>query len=149
MGNDLEQEDEIIELTQVVDDDFLNVSEQDVQGQDALDHDALDHDTLDHDTLDQEIIELTDIHTNTDEVQADEVQAEEPDDNDLDMESVLMGDSSISQEQVDAALERVIEKKFAEKIEKILFEVMERVIEKEVVDLKARLQKDLDEIGNT
>ncbi len=60
-----------------------------------------------------------------------------------------MGDSSISQEQVDAALERVIEKKFAEKIEKILFEVMERVIEKEVVDLKARLQKDLDEIGNT
>jgi len=134
MDNDLEQEDEIIELTQVLDDDFLNASEQDVSN----------HDTFVQNTVDLEIIELTDIHTKVEEIQADETQG-----NALDAESVLMLDSSISQEQLDAALERVIEKKFAGKIEKILFEVMERVIEKEVVDLKARLQKDLDEIGNT
>jgi beta-glucosidase-like glycosyl hydrolase len=118
MGNDLEQDDEIIELTQVLDDESLNTLEQDSQ--------------------DHEVIELTDIHIPTDETQ----------DNDLVVDSSLV-ESSISQEKLDEALERVIEKKFAGKIEKILFEVMEKVIEKEIVDLKARLQKDLDEIGNT
>jgi hypothetical protein len=118
MGNDLEQDDEIIELTQVLDDESLNTLEQDSQ--------------------DHEVIELTDIHIPTDETQ----------DNDLVVDSSLV-ESSISQEKLDEALVRVIEKKFAGKIEKILFEVMEKVIEKEIVDLKARLQKDLDEIGNT
>ena len=45
-------------------------------------------------------------------------------------------------------MERVVEKKFADKIETILFEVMEKVIEKEIKEIKESLQKDLDQIGN-
>lgn len=56
-------------------------------------------------------------------------------------------DFSVSQEQLEAALERVIEKKFADKIENILFEVMEKVIEKEITEIRDCLQKDLNEIG--
>ena len=137
MDNDLEQDDEIIELTQVVDEESLH---------------GLDQGRSEPDALEDEIIELTDIHTSADEIRAEEIQdndlAEEIQDNDLAGESGLMVDPSVSREQLDAALERVIEKKFTGKIEKILFEVMEKVIEKEVVDLKARLQKDLDKIGN-
>jgi len=73
-------------------------------------------------------------------------------------EPVIAGESSgeetrgqilpeVSREVLDAALERVIEKKFSETIEKILFEVMEKVIQKEITDIKASLQKDLDDIG--
>ncbi|MCP3944155.1 MAG: hypothetical protein GY710_22135 [Desulfobacteraceae bacterium] len=58
-------------------------------------------------------------------------------------------ESSITQEQVDAALERVIEKKFSKKIEKILFEVVEKVLEKEIDDIRKRLQKDLEKIANS
>ena len=54
----------------------------------------------------------------------------------------------MSQEQVEAALELVIEKKFADKIEIILHEVTEKVIEKEIVEIKKSLQKDLDQMGN-
>jgi len=53
----------------------------------------------------------------------------------------------VSQEMFEAALERVIVKKFSETIEKILFEVMEKVIQKEITDIKSSLQKDLDDIG--
>ncbi len=54
---------------------------------------------------------------------------------------------NIEPEQIEAALERVIEKKFADKIETILFAVMEKVIEKEITEIKESLQKDLDDIG--
>ena len=57
-------------------------------------------------------------------------------------------DLSVSQEQVEAVLERIIEKKFAGKIETILFEVMERVIQKEIIEIKKSLQEDLNQIGN-
>lgn len=57
-------------------------------------------------------------------------------------------DLNVSQEQVAAALERVIEKKIADKIETILFEAMEKVIEKEIAGIKESLQKNLDQIGN-
>ena len=55
---------------------------------------------------------------------------------------------TISQEQLDAAVERVIEKKFAQHIEKILFEVTETIIKREIAEIKAGLQKDLDDIDN-
>ncbi|MCF6246550.1 MAG: hypothetical protein L3J69_04220 [Desulfobacula sp.] len=54
----------------------------------------------------------------------------------------------VSAEQLESALERVIEKKFADKIESILFEVMENVIEKELASIKKSLQQDLDQIEN-
>ncbi|PIE61600.1 MAG: hypothetical protein CSA29_02470 [Desulfobacterales bacterium] len=55
--------------------------------------------------------------------------------------------SSVSHTEFEAALERVIEKKFSQTIETILFELTEKVIEKEIADIKASLQKDLDDIG--
>ncbi|WP_300464739.1 hypothetical protein [Desulfobacula sp.] len=55
-------------------------------------------------------------------------------------------ESSVTQEQIAAALERVIEKKFAEKIDTLLFEVMERVVEQEIARIKKRLLKDLDQM---
>ncbi|WP_457553892.1 hypothetical protein [Desulfobacula sp.] len=55
--------------------------------------------------------------------------------------------SSLDKEQLEAALERVIEKKFADKIDVILFEAMEKVIKKEILKIKKRLQKGLDQIG--
>jgi len=53
---------------------------------------------------------------------------------------------SVSQEQLEAALEKVIEKKFADKIEFLLLESMEKVIKKEIIEIKERLQKDLDQL---
>jgi len=50
--------------------------------------------------------------------------------------------------QVEAALEKVIEKQFADKIETILFQVIERVIEREITGIRESLQKDLDQIEN-
>ncbi len=66
---------------------------------------------------------------------------------DVSVNEILPMTENISSEQVETALERVIEKKFAQKIESILFEVMERVIEKEIAEIRATLQKDLDNIG--
>lgn len=54
---------------------------------------------------------------------------------------------SVSDEQIEAALERVIEKKFAEKIDPLLFDTMERVILQEIKKLKTALLKDMDQIG--
>jgi len=55
---------------------------------------------------------------------------------------------SVSQEQLETALERVIEKRFADKIDILLIEGMEKVIKKEIVEIKERLQKDLDQMEN-
>ncbi|EIM65247.1 hypothetical protein [Desulfobacter postgatei] len=48
---------------------------------------------------------------------------------------------------IEALLEKLIEKKFSATIEKILFEVMEKVIKREIEEIKAGLKKDLDDIG--
>lgn len=54
---------------------------------------------------------------------------------------------SLDQATIEAVLEKIIEKKFAGIIEKILFEVTEKVIKREIEDIKAGLKKDLDDIG--
>lgn len=56
-------------------------------------------------------------------------------------------DYNVSQEQIEAALERVIEKKFADKIDGILLDVMENVIGKEISKIKESLLKDFDHNG--
>ncbi|MCG8688743.1 MAG: hypothetical protein MI892_27985 [Desulfobacterales bacterium] len=100
----------------------------------------------------QEIIELTEVDTGED--------VSEPTDAPLTIEDDIsdlgIGDDAdkevdlpeVSQDAFEAALERVIEKKFSESIEKILFEVMEKVIQREIADIKTGLQKDLDDIGS-
>jgi len=54
----------------------------------------------------------------------------------------------VTSDQIEAALEKVIEKQFADKIQAILFQVMEKVIEREITGIRESLQKDLDQIGN-
>lgn len=81
------------------------------------------------------------------ELEMEEVpMADLPDD--LEENAVLTQEIALSSEQIEAALERVIEKKFANKIETILFEVLEKVIEREIAEIRESLQKDLDQIGN-
>lgn len=66
----------------------------------------------------------------------------------LEPEREAISDKNVSQTMVEAALARVIEKKFAGRIEAILFDVMERVIQREIEEIKEKLQKDLDQMGN-
>jgi 23S rRNA maturation-related 3'-5' exoribonuclease YhaM len=93
-----------------------------------------------------DIIELTDIVDENISDPDPEIVRFEPDAPHT-AEPVPDQSAALSAEQIEAALERVIEKKIAEKIEPILFEVLERVIEKEIAEIRASLQKDLDQIG--
>ena len=119
MADNTVQDEQIIELTDIVD------------NMDAASEDALP---------DDDIIELTDI---------DEASDEPGVADGLDVEEALPDNAAVSQQQMEAALERVIEKKFSEKIDVILFEVMERVISKEIKEIRENLQKDLDQIGTS
>ena len=122
--------DDIIELTQVADDQ-----------------------TPDED---QEILELTQVVEDQDDMPVPEngsaIPGELPE-----MESAaaavapaedLSDLSGLTMEQLDAAIERVVEKKFSRQIENILFEVTEKVIKKEIAEIKEGLQRDLDDIDN-
>ena len=119
MADNPEQDDEIIELTEIVD----QALEDPGQEQDA-----------------QPVIELTDMESHSaDTGLKDKDPEESPASDDL---------SDLSSDMVEKALERVIEKKFSGKIETILFEVMEKMIAKEIAEINASLQKDLDQIGS-
>ncbi len=113
MADNTGQDEQIIELTDIVDD------------VDAVSEDEMS---------DNDIIELTDIDAASDA---------------LVVEDVLPDGYAVSQEQLEAALERIIEKKFSQKIEAILFDVMERVISREITEIRENLQKDLDQIGSS
>lgn len=69
-----------------------------------------------------------------------------PEDQNRDLE--FPSSFALTSEQVEAALEKVIEKQFADKIQTILFQVVEKVIEKEITGIRESLQKDLDQIEN-
>ncbi len=165
------QDDAIIELTQVVEEDFSDATDQDVieltdidtQSEEAkenyldLDFDTSPADTdnnglfddgdLDFDLdLDETIARVSEQENEISEpVLAMEPIVEEP----VSGAPVAAIEPAVTQEQVDAALERVIEKKFAKIIEKSLLEVMEKVLEREIVDIRKRLQNDLDEISDS
>ncbi len=113
MADNTGQDEQIIELTDIVDD------------VDAVSEDEMS---------DNDIIELTDIDAPSDA---------------LVVEDVLPDGLAVSRQQLEAALERIIEKKFSQKIEAILFDVMERVISKEITEIRENLQKDLDQIGTS
>lgn len=107
------QDDQIIELTDIVDDVAAG---------------------SDDEMADDDIIELIDIDAAPDDPEVHKVPPDE---------------AAVSQQQVEAALERIIEKKFSEKIDVILFDVMERVISREIREIRENLQKDLDKIGTS
>jgi len=176
MVDNTEQDDGIIELTQLVEEDLSEGSDQD-------------------------LIELTDIHAQSEEMQVPEIEETDLgleldlDDGEADTDEIILLEdrdvsfdlnmdevdemskpglilepvpepsgsessgaeifvpdssssieSTITQEQVEAALERVIEKKFATIIERSLGEVMEKVLEREIDDIRKRLRADLDEM---
>lgn len=135
--------DEIIELTDIVED--LNTDlDLDIVREDSLEIQEntgpenggfFEAEAFDHD------LELEIDQTNP-EPSSDPVDA-----SDTETALGLAGNVDVSPELFEAALEKVIEKRFADKIDSILFKVMEKVIEKEIVEIKASLQKDLDQIG--
>ncbi len=171
MVDNTEKDDGIIELTQVVEEETSDATDQDVieltdidtqiEGtkQDYLD---LDFDTSpeDADTNglfdDGDLAFDIDLDETTAKVSEQENDISEPAEPILPVTDspdsgspVTAIEPAVTQEQVDAALERVIEKKFAKIIEKSLLEVMEKVLEREIVDIRKRLQNDLDEIANS
>ncbi len=127
MADETKQDDPVIELTDVVEDD------KDMG--DVLSNDTFSQD----DTFDDNAIELTDMEEVSDfemDIEDIEIQGPAPDDRTEEI--------PVSQEQIEAALEQVIEKKFAQKIEPLLFEAMERVIQQEIQKIKTSLLKDMD-----
>ena len=113
MADNAGQDDQIIELTDIVD-DVDPVSDDEMP--------------------DDDIIELIDIDTAPHDSDGHKIKPDEP---------------AVTQQQVEAALERIIEKKFSEKIDVILFDVMERVISREIREIRENLQKDLDQNGTS
>ncbi|MCG8568462.1 MAG: hypothetical protein MI747_25610 [Desulfobacterales bacterium] len=87
------------------------------------------------DSGEADILELTEVVP--EQVETRQSQAAPSDLNGLD----------ISEEQVMAALERYIEKRFSDQIETALLEIMEKVISKEITEIRENLQRDLDQIG--
>jgi len=120
-----------------------------------------DNERVDNDESGEGIIELTDIVMDEPDSGAEEDIIELTDivenqgmDLNLDIVRVDADEEtedlpfSLTSEQVEAALERVIEKQFADQIQTILFQVIEKVIEREITGIRESLQKDLDQIEN-
>ena len=171
--SEAEADDGIIDLMDIVDKDPEDVSDDSfIELTDVVKEENIDL-TVE---ADDDVIELTDV-AEEDSIEGDlgianqespefdedlELDGGVSDDEGLDLESkdsseiilaesvdspVPFSDLNVDQAQIEAAFERVIEKKFADKIETILFAVMEKVIEKEITEIKENLQKDLDDIG--
>ena len=120
-----------------------------------------DNDGVDNDESGEGIIELTDIVMDEPDsgVEEDIIELTDIVENqgmDLNLDSVRVDADeetedlpfSLTSEQVEAALEKVIERQSADKIETILFQVIEKVIEREITGIRESLQKDLDQIEN-
>jgi len=120
------------------DDDELTDTEQ-------IDDEFADDIFADDDVEDNPNDELTDDEL-TDDDQIDTVVniMEDESKSEPELEKVTPDDLNIDQEQIEIILERIIEKKFVGKIESILYEVMESVIEKQILEIKESLQKDLE-----
>ena len=155
--------DDLIELTDIIADDAEDIIElTDIAApeQENMDTKSIENDDDSDEEIDIELISPDESETvltlddeADDEVAGDnfelEIEAPKVPILSSDSETGSSVDVQVSMEQVQAALESVIEKKFADRIESILFEVMENVIEKEIGAIKQSLQKDLDEIGNS
>ena len=54
--------------------------------------------------------------------------------------------TGVTQEELEAALEKVIEKQYTDKIEGFVLQTVEKVIEKEISELKESLKKDFEKM---
>jgi hypothetical protein len=145
MAGETGQDDQIIELTEVVDDeanmvdassddDIIELMDLESETGDMADSAMLPDDAMGDDVPGEEL-------------PGEELPGEEVPGEDTPGEEVLQAVAAISPQQVEAALERVIEKQFADKIEPLLFDTMERVILSEIKKIKKTLLKDMDQIG--
>ncbi|MCM2283466.1 MAG: hypothetical protein NDI81_01730 [Desulfobacula sp.] len=110
-----------------------------------------DNDGANGDASGEEMIELTDIVMDEPDSLAEEKIIELTDiikNEGTDLNPEVASSFAPTSEQLEAALEKVIEKLFADKIQAILFQVVERVIEREISGIRESLQKDLDQIEN-
>ncbi len=88
---------------------------------------------------DEVIIELTDIVYGDHEPEEDDgIEFV-----DLIVDEVSGSSEGPTMDQIEAALEKVIEKKYAQKIEPLLFDAVERVVKKEIEAIKKSLFKDI------
>lgn len=110
-----------------------------------------DNDGANGDASGEEIIELTDMVMDEPDFFAEDKIIELTDivkNEGTDLNPEFSSSFDLTLEQLEAALEKVIEKQFADKIQAILFQVVERVIEREITGIRESLQKDLDQIEN-
>jgi len=140
MAGETGQDDQIIELTEVVDDEANMVDA-------SSDDDIIELMDLESETGDMADSAMLPDDAMGDDVPGEELPGEEVPGEDTPGEEVLQAVAAISPQQVEAALERVIEKQFADKIEPLLFDTMERVILSEIKKIKKTLLKDMDQIG--
>ena len=166
--SDLSTDDDVIELTDVAEDETIKLdldiekenkseldisdSEDDEQIDDGFADDLFADDDVEDNSDDDDLFADDDVEDNsdddelTDDDQVDDVvniMTDEPK-SEPELDKVAPDDFNIDQEQIEIILERIIEKKFVGKIESILYEVMESVIEKQIFEIKENLQKDLE-----
>ncbi|MDA3915841.1 MAG: hypothetical protein PF690_02600 [Deltaproteobacteria bacterium] len=167
-NSDLPTGEYVIELTDIVKDEITNLdleiekedefeleisaskdAEQidDEFTDDIFEDDDVEDNSYDDGLTDDEFpdVELSDVDQAYDDWEDDteDITVDKPE-TEPDLDKVVPDSFIIDQEQIETVLERIIEKKFAGKIESILFEVMENVIEKQIVEIKESLQKDLE-----
>ncbi|CCK79812.1 hypothetical protein [Desulfobacula toluolica] len=161
LGDD-KTDDSIIELTDIVKYGSGHATQEDIIQEDIIElTDMIENDDTDFGPhgVKEDSLKLEENFETEDEFffdkgleleMGDPTDADPTGDDSLELEKITesTSDLNVSQEQVEAALERIIEKKIAGKIETILFDAMEKVIEKEIAGIKKSLQKDLDQIGN-
>jgi hypothetical protein len=127
----LGEDEEIIELTDVIDESPLETEDQPFELTDEPD-DAIDEDLMLDEDEDDFVSSL-----------GVEIDTEEESSEELDTISVPeQAPVSVTPEQVEEALERVIKKMFSEKIEGILIGVIEKAVAKEINRLKSALLED-------
>ena len=141
-ANDDESGEEIIELTDIVmDEPDSGADDNIIELTDIAKHEDMDF------NLD---IVRVETDTGTEDfdlgLELEEKVKTAPEDQNRDLE--FPSSLALTSEQVEAALEKVIEKQFADKIQTILFQVVEKVIEKEITGIRESLRKDLDQIEN-
>ena len=162
MTGEKKQDDSIIELTDVVEDgqDAEKVLSEDILSDVEISGDS----TIEFTDLDDFNDLEMDSELDVQEIEMEDLPQDEPfrnelsEDESFSEETITVGPTAdsgdmsvsdqifVSDEQIESALERVIEKKFAEKIEPLIFETMERVILQEIQKIKTTLLKDLDQI---
>ncbi len=155
-GSDIkfDKDNKIIELTNLVNDDdsFDDSTDPDLFSPDSDINEPDFDEELDF-SEDYDFTEVSDIgksdliNTYPDVTKVENDGADHANHQHLQVDTdISVTDVSLTDRQFESALEKVIEKKFAEKIETLLFQIVEKVVENEIADIKGKLTKKITEI---